>query len=321
MLTPAALQILCEPFGLAAERASFVARSQNDVYAFGDLVLRISHGRGQTQSSVENELSWIEDLAARGLPVCRAHPSRSGRLCERVVLDGIEYLVTQFERAPGHKVTAADVTDDLYAVLGELTARLHAASFDIDPPAHTRFARPWWYESRLLIEDVARYTPPSDERFRATVHALVNDLKIDAGDPPCLVHGDISFSNVFLDDGKLTLFDFDNCEVGTVVQDLATVFYDAIYCHLLNRIPSVELASTYRRRCRVFLAAYRSVRPLRTLPTERLQRFLILREAIIYTHYCRILDRATLRPSFKEGMDQMRSNVERGITDAEFEDA
>jgi Ser/Thr protein kinase RdoA (MazF antagonist) len=67
--------------------------------------------------------------------------------------------------------------------------------------------------------------------FAAAVDApeelLVNDLRIDASDPPGLVHGDISFTNVFLDGGTLTLFDFDNCEVGTVVQDLATVLYDA----------------------------------------------------------------------------------------------
>jgi Ser/Thr protein kinase RdoA (MazF antagonist) len=69
MLTPQTLQILCEPFGLLPERASFVARSQNDVYMFDDSVLRISHGRGQTQDLVENELSWIDDLSAYGLPV------------------------------------------------------------------------------------------------------------------------------------------------------------------------------------------------------------------------------------------------------------
>ena len=71
MLDLSTLQLLCEPFGLLAERASFVARSQNDVYAFDGSVLRISHGRGQTQELVENELSWIDDLSARGLPVCR----------------------------------------------------------------------------------------------------------------------------------------------------------------------------------------------------------------------------------------------------------
>jgi hypothetical protein len=57
-----------------------------------------------------------------------------------------------------------------------------------------------------------------------------------------------------------------------------------------------------------------------TLPTARLRKFLILREAIIYTHYRRVLDRATLRPGFTEAMDQMRTNLERSATDAEFEE-
>jgi Ser/Thr protein kinase RdoA (MazF antagonist) len=212
MLDFATLQRLCEPFGLPADRANFIARSQNDVFAFEDSILRVSHGRGQTLESIENELSWIDDLAARGLPVCRGRRSRSGQRCERVV------------------------------------------------------------------------------------------------------------SNVFVNGQTLSLFDFDNCEIGTVVQDLATVFYDAIYCHLLNRVPAAEVAPTYRHRCRVFLDAYRSVRSLAPLPTRRFQRFLILREGIIYAHYCRIFADKEIRPGFKQGMEQMRANVERGFTEAEFED-
>jgi hypothetical protein len=54
--------------------------------------------------------------------------------------------------------------------------------------------------------------------------------------------------------------------------------------------------------------------------SRRLQKFLILREGIIYAHYCRILADKEIRPAFGEGMDPMRSNVERSFTEADFED-
>jgi Ser/Thr protein kinase RdoA (MazF antagonist) len=319
LLDPATLRTLCEPFGLLADHAKFVSRSQNDVYAFSDSILRISYDRGQSSEWIDSELQWIDDLAARGLSVCRARPSQSGRRCECIVVDGVEYLVTHFERAPGHKVQVSDVDDALYASLGRLTADMHAASFDSSPPAKERFSRPAWHESRLLNGDVRRYTPATNERFRLALRRLVDDLKGGA-EPAGLVHGDISFTNVFLHRGSLTLFDFDNCEVGSVLQDLATVFYDAVYCHLLNRVAPSELQEIYRRRCRVFLAGYRTRRTLSTLPTDRLRDFLVLREAVIYTHYCRTLDPAKMTPGFRQGLMQMRVNVEQRVSEAGFEE-
>ncbi|MDB6003107.1 MAG: hypothetical protein JWR15_94 [Prosthecobacter sp.] len=49
-----------------------------------------------------------------------------------------------------------------------------------------------------------------------------------------------------------------------------------------------------------------------------LERFFLLREAVIYVHYHRTLDVPTLDHSFKAGLEVMRKNVERQEHQVDF---
>ncbi len=327
MPEPDVLQLLCEPFGLRADRLRRIACSQNEVFECRDgedrSIFRVSHGRGRTPGEVEAEIAWMTDLADRGVDVCRPRVSRAGRRCERRIISDVEYLVAHFDHAPGRKFGPADRDESLYARLGALTARLHSASFDTATPAKDLYPRPMWYASRLLTDDLDRFTPAEDHAFRAAVRDLTADLKRRTDGDLGLIHADVSFTNTFLDEAspdgpRLWVFDFDNCEVGSVVQDLATIVYDATYCHLLNRVPPADLGMMVRRRWDALLEGYRAVRHLGPIDAELMRRFLVLREAVIYTHYCRILDRAKLSDTFREGMNRMRRNVERGVTEVDL---
>lgn len=319
MLDRSLLIRLGRPFGFDADEMRWIFSSQNHVYECGPAddpaILRVSSGRGRTRAEVEAELDWIEDLARRGVPVCRARLSGESRRCHVVSIDGEEHLVACFEKAPGRAVEIADLTPELQARLGEVTARLHAAVFDdrtAGPDSHS--ARAPWHASRLLNDDLERYTPESVDGFRAAVRSLVRRLAPRVEHRLGLLHADISFSNVFVDDGRLILFDFDNCEHGAIEQDFATILYDSIYCRLIHRVPAEELPLHIGQRWSSFLAGYRGVRPHIEIDGDLLRQFLIVREAIIYTHYCRTVDLATVRESFREGMDEMRRNVEAGVT-------
>ena len=319
MMTAHDLSQLGKPFGLGSEVLRWIRSSQNHVYECnlaGSLsILRVSSGRSRTIDEIETELDWIEDLASRGVPVCRAMSSRNNYRCEVVELDGTTHLVVQFERAPGRAVEQADISPELDAGLGELTARLHAASFDQPGRETTRpVARLPWHQSRLLNEDLERFAPPAAESFRNAVRSQVAGLIPRVADRLGLLHADLSFSNVFLDGRRLVLFDFDNCEYGPIEQDFATVLFDSVYCRLLHRVPTDELPQRISERWRAYLAGYRSVRPEVEIDSDLLRRFLILREAIIYIHYCRTVDLSTARAGFREGMEEMRENVEREVT-------
>ena len=319
MLDGKRMRAVCSRFGITSD-PKCVRVSQNAVYEVegdgGDRsILRVSSGRGRSLEQIEAELDWVADLAARGIDVCLPRPSLGGRRCERVVCGDAEFLAVRFDRAPGRKVVRADVDEALYASLGTLVAKLHAASFDDDSPQPRR---PVWYESRLLTTYFHRHARGQPRAFRAAVERLVDELKA----VPAvlrLVHADVSFGNTFLDGSRLWIFDFDNCELGSVEHDLAVVLYDGVLCHFLNRVPADRLAELTRLHWGAFLAGYRSVRDCE-LDLDALRKHLILREAVIYVHYLRTLDPSAMTDAWRAGLDRMRQNVELGRAEVEVDE-
>jgi len=317
MLNDRQISQVCACFGITQPVRS-IRVSQNEVFEvdsdYGDAsILRVSLGRGRTFDEVEAELDWIEDLAARGIDVCRPRRSPAGRRCERIEEGDTTLLAVHFDRAPGRKIVRADVDRSLYASLGALTGKLHAASFDHSERQPIRQA---WHQSRLLTTDLDLYAGAS-ETFRSAVGKLIDELKA-LPLPQRLVHADISFGNTFLDGSNLWIFDFDNCETAPVEQDLATVLYDGTLCHFMNQAPSDRLSETVREHWHAFLEGYRSVRDA-SFDTDALRKFVVLREAIIYVHYLRILDFSILSDATLKGIDRMRENVERGTTEIDLD--
>jgi amicoumacin kinase len=319
-ISPAHLTMILDRFGVRAADAKLLGHSQNQVYGClidgQPAVIRISVDRHRTAAQIEAELAWIEDLANQGVPICRPRPSIRGLLCEQIILDGKEYLAVRFDHAPGHRIAPEDINAALYRDLGRITAQLHTATIDRNGSAPYISARPHWHESRLLNEDVIRHTPPHAEPFRACVRQLIDDIRRVPIDPRQygLLHADISFSNTFVQEGRLTIFDFDNCERGWIAQDFATVLYDSIYCKLVNRVPGELLGDRISQAWGSFRQGYATVREMPIVEPKFLRQFLILREAIIYVHYQRTLDRAKLTESQRIGIDEMRKNVEAGVT-------
>jgi amicoumacin kinase len=313
MLNEQQVKAVCDRFGIV-QPVKRIRVSQNEVFEVGldgedASILRVSHGRSRTSDEIEAELDWIEDLAGRGITVCRARTSPSGRRCEHIRCGDADLLAVHFDRAPGRKVLRTDVTPALYATLGGLTAQMHAASFDhAAPQPH----RPAWHQSRLLTTDLDAHVQPNSP-FRLAVHRLVRELKSHPATQR-LVHSDISFGNTFLDGSRLWIFDFDNCEIAPIEHDLATVFYDGVLCHFLNKVPADQLASLVRTHWRAFLDGYRQIRNLQP-DAAALRQFIVLREAVIYVHYLRTLDLKSLSEAARAGVDQMRKNVESGRTE------
>jgi Ser/Thr protein kinase RdoA (MazF antagonist) len=318
MLNNQQVKAVCARFGISQPVKS-VRVSQNEVFEVGTdggdaSVLRVSRSRGRTLDEIEAELDWTEDLAARGIDVCRPRRSPEGRRCERIECDGAELLAVHFNRAPGRKVLRADVDLSLYTTLGVLTGKLHAASFDQTAPQPNRIA---WHQSRLLTTDFDAHIGPNGG-FRSAVEELVGELK-SFPERQRLVHSDISFGNTFLDGSQLWIFDFDNCETAPVEHDLATVFYDGVLCHFLNKVAGDQLSMVVRTHWCAFLNGYRSVREP-SLDLTALRQFVVLREAIIYVHYLRTLNLADLSDAQRAGVERMRENVERGISEVELDE-
>lgn len=302
-----------EAFALAPSCLRPLGGSQNHVFLHESpqpVVLRISVDRHRSRNEVNAELGWVSGLASRGLPVPRPIRSTAGRLCEDVSVTGRTHVVSCMQFLAGRKLSRLEFDDSTFAELGRLLGRVHAAGIEYDR-THGPIDRPPWHESRLLNADFSAQTGDLTPTFLATAEKLVDELRTEsAGDTHALLHGDPNLGNCLIHDGTLQLFDFDNCEYGDFTQDLATTLYDSIHCGLLHLVPDADLADHVRRRWAVFHDCYGEQRPGHVVSGARLERFLILREAVILVHYLRTLDVRAQSSDWQGGMDGMRHRVE-----------
>jgi Ser/Thr protein kinase RdoA (MazF antagonist) len=321
--------LLIRPFALQMSQLNFIQCSQNDVYLAHRPqgkkgILRISHGRYRQRAEVETELQWISHLAGRDIPVCASILTESGECCSTLEHDGESYIAACFEHAPGEKISPRPPELHSYSrhfeQLGMLVGRMHteAAPFRQGEPA---WPRPHWHESRLLRQDVSAIRHRLSGHFCERLDELIDDLRhhsgLQANDG--LIHGDISFNNCFFHEGRPWIFDFDNCEYGCFMQDIATVLYDSIYCKVLNKFADDGMNERMVPLLDAFLAGHSKTGILKEINLDQLKKFFLLREAIIYIHYHRTLDVEQTSRSFKAGMEVMRCNVEAGEHQVDFE--
>jgi Ser/Thr protein kinase RdoA (MazF antagonist) len=123
-----------------------------------------------------------------------------------------------------------------------------------------------------------------------------------------LIHADVYQENMFLADGELLLFDFDNCEYGHYISDIAIALYAALW-----RVPNeAERAEFSERFLRSLFAGYREEHQLSGREIEALPLFLQLREVLIYTVARKMLDLNNLTPIqarlLTERGDRIRKN-------------
>jgi Ser/Thr protein kinase RdoA (MazF antagonist) len=316
MLPPDVLAAALAPYNLRPADVEFISFSQNAVYRTLDRtrVLRISTGRYTTRNEIEAEFAWIDLLREYGVRACAGLRSPGGRRCEQVSHGGVDYLVSCIAHAPGRPIAREAIDDNACRALGRIMGAMHAAARDLHDQAAT-LRRRRWDQSRLLREDVAACASRLEPGFAEHLARLVAALDTLPKSPEThgLIHADTSFVNCTLDaDGDVSIYDFDNCEFGYFLHDIATTLYDGLYVTLLNRVPAHELRDRVNRRFDAWLAGYSERGPLRTIRCDDLRRFFILREGVIAVHYHRILDFDRLTDSQRAGIRDMQHAVIRG---------
>lgn len=320
------LALLVRPYGVTAREVELLRSNQNHVYACrrdGEkCILRISRGRQRTMAQVRAELEWVGFLRSQGVKACLPIPTGNGEPCVEVAVDGQSCIVTCFEHAPGRAVVPGDISPPIYEKLGRLIGQMHAYTLRFDVP-QVISARLHWHESRLVREDVAEQVAVLHPSFREGMEALIRLLREVPVNPQTygLIHGDACLGNCFVDGDELWIFDFDNCEQGHFLQDLATVLYDSIYCRMLNQFADAGLNDRIVPLWKALLRGYSETGPLAVAEIDpmRLKQWFLLREAMIYVHYHRVLDVGNVNDSFKAGLEVMRGNVERQEHQVNFE--
>ncbi|MEW6413543.1 MAG: phosphotransferase [Candidatus Zixiibacteriota bacterium] len=274
-------------YGMAPDSLKRLGSFESFVFEYRyqdtDQILRVTPGSHRQATAIKGELEWVNYLADNGVSVCRGLPSKNGSLVEVIELDTIDsdpdafYSVVSFTKAPGRRAIKEDWNEKLFTNWGQVIGRMHALTKNYQP-SDPSLVRHVWHEDGDLRAD--RYLPESQTKVLAR-HADLMDylhkLPMDT-DSFGLVHEDMHHGNFFVDNGSITVFDFDDCQHHWFASDLAMPLFYVMRNLTLND-QSLEFAHHFFG---CLMEGYSRENRIEKYWLEQIPHFLKLREMILY---------------------------------------
>jgi Ser/Thr protein kinase RdoA (MazF antagonist) len=303
-----------ERYGIAKDSIHLLDGFESFMYEYGkdgqDHVLRISHSLHRTSNMIQGEIEWVNYLVAGGVPAARAVPSERGNVVERIAVeDGSHFTAVSFERAGGHPPTKEDWENGLAIQLGQIVGRMHALTKHFEP-SDARFRRHEWYED-YPDGFAEQYLPPSETKVIAKLNDLLAYLYTLPKDRDSygLIHVDVHGGNFFVDNGRVTLFDFDDCQYAWFVYDIAMALFYAIPHNCVGE-ENMNWAKSFLTQ---FMEGYRRENTFDSHWLRQIPYFLKLREVDLYVIIHRSLDLENLDPWDASFMDNRKYKIEHDV--------
>lgn len=241
-------------------------------------ILRVHRKDYHRADQIESELLWLDALRRDSdIIVPTVLPARDGRRVVTVQHDGADRHIVHFAMVPGAEPDEKSLTTTDFHTLGEITAALHDHSRSWErPPVFSRFAWDWehslggsprwgrWRDATGVGESEA------DVLVRA--EWLLQRRLADYGTGPDtfgLVHADLRLANLLVDDGTITVIDFDDCGFGWYFYDFGTAV------SFFEDHPSVPEWQD------AWAAGYRTRRSLPAADEDMLASFVLLRRLLL----------------------------------------
>lgn len=287
---------------------------QNAVYAYQKnnekFILRISHSGRRTKDMLQAEVDWVNYLGSSGVSVSMPVPSLSGDLIESVDAEEEEYYVTSFRKAKGR---LADVTNKeewnpaFFQRWGQLIGKMHAATkrYTVNEGY-----RPQWSKEHpdLLNMRQEELAPVIALKYEKLLANLLEWKKNE--DTFGLIHNDFHQGNFFVENGDITVFDFDDCAYYWFANDLAVSFYHA-YWQSTSFNPdyndfSIEFISS-------MLEGYSKETTLHKDILCQIPVLLKLREMFLYTLFTKKWDKENLEGWQEYALQNLKHNIEHDV--------
>ena len=303
-------------------RVACVGGLQNFVYEYEhggrSCILRLTPGANRSERMVLAELDWIRYLADRGVSVSVPVRSKRGRWTEVLEQPDGQFICAVFEKAPGRRVGYPECLrdDHLYERLGRLTGRMHALSRAYKPNPRYGPRHDWSGNWFLRHVHGVPATQPGVHAACAGLMETIGALPREEG-AFGLIHGDMGVGNFTVaDDGRITLFDFDEVQYSWFVEDIAVQLYYLVYVYGgEGKSLREEQAERFMHH---FMRGYEEEHTLDPYWIRQIPLFLRLRELIVYIGAFRNWDGVdeTFSSSdnqwFKDWIAESRARIESG---------
>lgn len=201
--------------------ANFVYQFQSQGYW---RILRLSHCSHRTEEQISAELDWVNFLYDHEVPVARPCLSKNQRFTEVFSVQDSYFTAVVFEFAPGQLIENADPSQwnpSLFQSLGAIIGKMHKATQSYHP-LHLKEKRPNWYQDDL-IQNKRAYLPADQMDAADEIDEILTQFSQLPASPDDygLVHNDVNPTNFHAQQGKITLFDFDDCVYNWFINDIA----------------------------------------------------------------------------------------------------
>ncbi len=282
---------------------SFVYESERE-----NLILKVTHSIRRTKEYVMGEMEFVRFLAKNGVSVSKPIPSKSGALMEILTLDDGYFLMYAFKKVKGQEPGANELNADFYEKWGRLVGQIHALSKMFEP-SHPSFRRQEWYEEQVL--DFSRYIPSSQTIVHEKKEKLFKKLQAlpQSKDSYGLTHNDIHYGNIFLNDGRLTVFDFDDCSYQWFANDIAI----AVHSILPGYDQEAQFGAIVEHFMTHFIKGYLEENKIDNYWLRYVPDFLKLYDLINYGVFHQVWDMKNLGKARKRTLDRVRHRIENEI--------
>ncbi len=276
---------------------------ENFVYGFGDFVIRFVHSKHRSYKMVLAEIEFIDYLSKNGASVSTIVHSKDGNIAEKFLLDNGDYFtVVVFTRAPGTFLKKDDMNEGLFFNLGREIGKLHKLSKDY-VPENKRYT----WDEEDYIGQFRKYLDDEDDFILIKATEIFNKIKSIpiTKENYGLIHTDLHFGNMYIENNKLTFFDFDDSSYKYYISDIAIVLY--YYFSFTNReadrcIKSKEILVP-------FMKGYNQYNNIEKEMFSMLNDFLKLRETILYLAVKADDHGETDNPGIKALLAYLRNNI------------
>jgi Ser/Thr protein kinase RdoA (MazF antagonist) len=276
-------------------------------------VLKYTPEATRSFATMQSQVDWVNFLATHGAPVSRPVPSRNGAFVEQLPINDAAVSVVCYEHVPGERPKEATGTAELFQRWGQVMGQIHALSTRYRPAQRFAPIRAWDEDPTCA----RRHIPADQTRVLEKFDTLFGYFYTLPKHPQVygLIHSDLQANNLRVQQGKIWVIDFDDCETNWFVADLAT----ALYFILWEPDPARSHAEFAAFALEHMVAGYRCEHTLDAEWIEQIPRFLKLQEMFVYVTinaYNQVTphtDLGTLPPKHRALLQRYRHNIEQDI--------
>jgi len=216
----------------------FISDSTNKIYSLTkddkSYILRFSERPAEDIHRVKAEMDWLYYLANNGVRVSLPLQSNDNQLAVATEDDGKSYIISVFETLHGKFFNTNDPdlwNTEIFFNWGQLMGELHRLTKAYSP-ANQRDMRAMFNGYNALdinnMKDSVALCQLA-EKFVAEIMALPKDE-----DSYGLIHYDIHPGNFVIDNGQLSVFDFDDSLYGWFAMDIGIALYHGLWWGRIN---------------------------------------------------------------------------------------